>query len=132
MSSLKQLWKSMFGLRARRAGIALTLGIVCGLTLATIQAAQAQTFQVIHIFTGGRDGAIPGATLTDRAGTLYGTTYAGGTGFGTAYQLKGSGSGWVVNPLYTFAGGNDGANPNCERGRRPKRPPVWYDLCRRR
>ena len=46
--------------------------------------AQAQTFKVIHSFTGGGDGAGPFSNLVmDKAGNLYGTTSAGGAGFGT-------------------------------------------------
>ncbi len=47
----------------------------------------------------------------DKGGNLYGTTYAYGAGYGTVYQLKHKGSGWTFNPLYSFAGGSDGANP---------------------
>jgi uncharacterized repeat protein (TIGR03803 family) len=77
-----------------------------------IQPAQAQTFNVIHAFTGGQDGGNPYGGLTmDKAGNLYSTTYNGGAGYGTAYRLKRSGSNWIFNPLYSFAGGTDGANP---------------------
>ncbi len=42
---------------------------------------QAQTFTVLHDFTGDQDGANPVAGLvTDRAGNLYGTTANGGSG----------------------------------------------------
>ena len=67
---------------------------------------------VIHNFTGSADGATPLAGLTmDQGGNLYGTTYAGGAGYGAAYKLAHKGSGWIFNPLYSFAGGNDGAGP---------------------
>ena len=76
------------------------------------QSAQAQTFKVIHNFTGGQDGGNPYAGLTmDKAGNLYSTAYTGGAGYGTVYRLKRSGSNWVFNPLYSFAGNTDGANP---------------------
>ena len=69
-------------------------------------------YTVLHNFTGGQDGGNPSAGVTlDGAGNLYGTTYAGGTGNGTVYKLKRSGSNWVFDPLYSFAGGSDGANP---------------------
>jgi uncharacterized repeat protein (TIGR03803 family) len=73
--------------------------------------AQAQTFSVIHNFTGGMDGANPQAGLSmDRAGNLYGTTGDGGAhSFGTVYRLKHLGSGWIFMPLYGFQGGNDAA-----------------------
>ncbi len=58
-------------------GIAIVAGVFILLAIAV--AAQAQTFQVLHTFTGGADGAIPVAGLTmDRAGNLYGATDAGG------------------------------------------------------
>src|SRR5271169_6701746 len=68
------------------------------LAAVSTQAAQAQTYQVIHTFTGGADGGNPQAGLTlDRAGNLYGTA-------GTVYKLTHKGSGWTFNPLYSFAG----------------------------
>jgi len=87
-------------------------------------AAHAQTFQVLHSFTGGNDGAIPYAGLIlDQAGNLYGTASEGGKnmdgcetiGCGVAFRLKHSSSGWTLTPLYIFQGGqesgDDGANP---------------------
>jgi len=78
----------------------------------TAQPAQAQTFNVIHTFTGAKDGGFPSAGLTlDKGGNLYGTASGGGTGYGTVYQLKHKGSNLVFNPLYSFAGGTDGNGP---------------------
>ncbi len=69
-------------------------------------------FQVIHNFTGGFDGEYPRSGFSiDAAGNLYGTTFAGGAGFGTVFKLKHAGSGWIVTPLYSFRGGSDGAGP---------------------
>jgi uncharacterized repeat protein (TIGR03803 family) len=50
----------------------------------------AGTETVLHAFAGGRDGAIPMASLIDVNGTLYGTTYAGGVtcGCGTVFAIK--------------------------------------------
>ena len=80
--------------------------------LVASQSAQAQTFTVIHRFLG-EDGASPFAGLTmDGSGRLYGTTVGGGaSGHGTVFRLRRSGSSWVLAPLYSFAGGNDGADP---------------------
>jgi hypothetical protein len=85
---------------------------------------RAQNFQILHSFTGGRDGANPTDGLTiDRSGNLYGTASAGGnqvpgcgnvlgtSGCGTVYKLAHSGSGWLLTPLYEFQGGRD-ADPN--------------------
>ena len=73
----------------------------------------AQTFTILHSFTGGADGSFPNAGLIlDRTGNLYGTAGAGGAaGNGTVFKLSYRGSGWVLDPLYSFQGGNDGANP---------------------
>jgi len=77
--------------------------------------AQAQSYKVLHNFTGGEDGGNPYTGLTiDKAGNLYGTTAAdanGGSGFGGVYKMKHVGAGWVFSPLYSFAGGSDGAAP---------------------
>ncbi len=98
--------------------IAATLAL---LVLAAVSVAQAQNFQIIHTFTGGADGGEPTSTLLlDAAGNLYGTAVRGGNtsggcannlGCGVVFKMKSSGSGWVVTPLYTFAGGNDGGGP---------------------
>jgi len=73
---------------------------------------QAQTFTVLHTFSGP-DGDLPYAGLTlDRAGNLYGTTYEGGAaGFGNVFKLSREGTGWVLTNLYSFRGGSDGQNP---------------------
>lgn len=61
------------------------------------------------------DGASPFANLVDVNGTLYGTTYAGGS---TGCGGSGCGTVFSVDPttgaesvLYSFSGGADGANP---------------------
>jgi uncharacterized repeat protein (TIGR03803 family) len=88
---------------------AMVLIVTLGLTLVS---AQAQTFTVLHSFSGGEDGANPLAGVNiDRAGNLYGTASLGGLGYGTVYKLANQGSGWVLNPLYQFAGGSDGFYP---------------------
>jgi len=80
------------------------------LTAVAMPAAQAQTFSVIHKFSGGGDGYTPFAGVTvDQAGNLYGTTTelyndAGGT----VYQVKRAGSGWILKTLanlYNYEGG---------------------------
>jgi uncharacterized repeat protein (TIGR03803 family) len=73
-------------------------------------AMQAQTFAVIHSFSGGSDGNGP-TGLIMAAGNLYGTTSAGGTsGFGIVYKLDPTTR--VETVLTTFKGIlGDGANP---------------------
>jgi uncharacterized repeat protein (TIGR03803 family) len=66
----------------------------------------------LYSFTGGSDGAYPDASLVEgNDGGLYGTTAFGGTNShsGTVFRISTNG---VLNTVYTFLGGNDGANPN--------------------
>ena len=56
----------------------LVIAIVFALVTVLAQSAQAQTFTVLHTFTGGQDGAYPDGGLTmDGAGNFYGTTFGG-------------------------------------------------------
>lgn len=90
----------------------LILAIVFVLAVVATPAMQAQTFKVIHTFTGRGDGAYPYTGLTiDAAGNLYGTTTEAGTGSGVVFKLTHLGAGWIRVPLYRFVGGDDGANP---------------------
>jgi uncharacterized repeat protein (TIGR03803 family) len=84
--------------------------------------AHAQTYSVIHSFSGGGDGATPAAGLTLNGGILYGTAAGGGgvigrrcdprnAGCGVVYQMKQHGTAWVLSPLYAFTGFNDGLQP---------------------
>ena len=104
----------------RHAAAGLALSAVLGMTLVMTHAALAQGYTVIHNFTGGQDGATPMAGLTkDQAGNLYGTAAYGGnfegscgaSGCGTVFRMANRNSGWVLSPLYSFVGGDDGANP---------------------
>jgi hypothetical protein len=77
-----------------------------------VMAAQAQTFTVLHSFTGGGDGGSPSSGLAINAGgTLYGTTIYIVHGYGLVFELKRHGSSWFETPLYSFTGGNDGSQP---------------------
>jgi uncharacterized repeat protein (TIGR03803 family) len=72
------------------------------------------TEKVLYAFSGGADGGSPQATLiADRSGNLYGTTTAGGAySVGTVFRLgRKNGGDWTETVLYSFTGGNDGANP---------------------
>jgi len=91
----------------------LTLALAGAFVLLKVPVpSEAQTFTVLHTFTGGADGSQPVAGLTmDRGGNLYGTTSAGGAGYGTVFKLTHTGSAWVETTLYTFQGGMDGAKP---------------------
>ena len=82
--------------------------------------AQAQTFQVLHTFTGSPgDGAHPfDGVIIDQRGDLYGTAYGGGinangcyNGCGTMFKLAKQGSGWLYSTIYKFHGPPDGNYP---------------------
>jgi uncharacterized repeat protein (TIGR03803 family) len=103
----------------RTGPAALASAVVFALAIIATPIAQAQTFTVIHTFTDGGDGAQPYAGLTmDAAGNLYGTANGGGAqgvcssyGCGTVFKLTKRGASWVLTPLYSFAGGDDGEHP---------------------
>ena len=89
------------------------LAIFCALMMTAIQSAEAQTYTVLHNFTGGVDGGNPyaGLTITD-SGKIYGTTSTGGpNNFGVVFNLMQAGAGWVTTPIYGFQGCNDGNKP---------------------
>ncbi len=97
------------GLRhAIRVNLLPTLTV--GLTLLAASAAQAQTFTVLHAFTGPPDGRNPAAgVILDATGNLYGTTYWGGVHYrGTVFKISPSGD---KTTLYNFLAAH-GANPN--------------------
>ena len=64
-----------------------------------IPAVHAQTFSVIHTFTGGAGGGWPSAGVTIRGNALYGTTFGDYGNCGTVYQLTHSGSKWLFSTL---------------------------------
>jgi hypothetical protein len=87
--------------------------------------AHAQTYTVLHTFTGGLDGANPYAGLAwDGGSNFYGTTIQGGyagttcynlaggpaNGCGVVFQLHRSGSNWTFSTLYEFRGGTVDGN----------------------
>lgn len=91
----------------------LALGTILGIL--SLQPAQAQTYTVLHSFNLlGTDGARPyDGFISDRAGNLYGTTAAGGTNHGgTVFKMVHTSRGWMLNTLYDFADGSDGASPD--------------------
>jgi len=69
---------------------------------------QAQTFSVIHRFTGV-EGRYPEAGVTVRGNSLYGTAFEGGNSFGSVYEVQRVGSDWVTVPLYLFGAGEGGS-----------------------
>jgi len=74
----RQHWVS--ALRWAEAGCLLAQGTILAFAIIATPPAQAQTFTLLHSFTGGADGADPsGSLIGDAAGNLYGTTLGGGT-----------------------------------------------------
>ncbi|MGA8875336.1 MAG: choice-of-anchor tandem repeat GloVer-containing protein [Candidatus Korobacteraceae bacterium] len=110
MASQGQSAASIFDINLR-PGPWVVLAVVVAIVIIGVPLAQAQTYTVLHTFTGGNDGAMPIAGLTmDAAGNFYGATYVGGTtNSGVVFKLTRAGLGWVLSPLYEFQGGEDGA-----------------------
>jgi len=103
----------------RRVSHAAAAGptIIFVVMMATVPYATAQSYTVLHNFTGGADGSTPyGGLNMDSAGNLYGTTcgiycLGAGSNWGTVFRLSQRGLGWVLTTLYTFQGGPDGSSP---------------------
>jgi uncharacterized repeat protein (TIGR03803 family) len=68
---------SISGIGRRAASAALALAVVLVPAVVATRSAQAQTFSVLHSFSG-----------PDASGNLYGTTFSGGAhGLGTVFKL---------------------------------------------
>jgi uncharacterized repeat protein (TIGR03803 family) len=85
------------------------------LTAVASPSAHAQTFTVLHTFTGSPDGVYPSPLIRDADGNLYGTAQAGGSdnnncafGCGMVYKINPAGKQIM---LYDFPGGNNGGYP---------------------
>ncbi|HEY3972920.1 MAG TPA: choice-of-anchor tandem repeat GloVer-containing protein [Candidatus Sulfotelmatobacter sp.] len=106
---LKFAWNSI---KRGRASLVLALALTAMLT--ATPAAQAQTFTVIHTFTGGNDGIDPLDALLLAPDGIYGNTYDGGgnSSIGTVFRIDKMGEYTV---LYRFPGCCDvyprGADP---------------------
>ncbi|HKB99432.1 MAG TPA: choice-of-anchor tandem repeat GloVer-containing protein [Terriglobales bacterium] len=80
----------------------------CGTVFKLSPSTSGWTFTVLHAFTSGTDGCIPGSSLRYNAGTLYGTTvYGGRSNQGTAFRLPTSG-GSDFNAAFSL---NNGDHP---------------------
>jgi uncharacterized repeat protein (TIGR03803 family) len=85
-----------------------------GVTFELTPSGSGFTEDVLYTFTGGNDGSEPqSGVISDAAGNLYGTATAGGaSGFGTVFELTGSGSPRTDQTLYSFQDGSDGGFPS--------------------
>ncbi len=91
---------------------ALSLG-----ALITIMPASAQTFTVLHTFTGPDGDTLTSGVTIDQGGNLYGAASLGGHtggncggGCGTVYKLTHRNANWIFTPLYLFSY-TDGSEP---------------------
>ncbi len=85
--------------------------LLFALTVLTMQAAQAQSFNILYTFTGGAAGFYPAGVILDPSGNLYGTYEVNPYFTGGVYELKRRDSNWILEPLYVFPGGAVGSNP---------------------
>jgi uncharacterized protein YceK len=94
--------------------------LVVGLAMTFATTAQSQKETTLYSFTGASDGSAPfGGLLLNTSGSLYGTTFFGGTvnsscyGCGTVFQLTQNSGVWTLNTLHSFAGSpTDIAHPS--------------------
>ncbi len=78
--------------------------LIFAAVLAGSTLAKAQTFSVIHSFTGGGDGFQPyGGVTLDQAGNLYGTTTQSVRG--SVFRMKNRNGSWLLSTLYQFSYG---------------------------
>jgi uncharacterized repeat protein (TIGR03803 family) len=88
---------------------ALFVAALVAITFAAAQPAVAQTYTVLHDFTGGADGAYPHQLTLGSDGNFYGTaTWGGANGYGDIFEISPSGA---FDVLYSFTGGADGCQP---------------------
>lgn len=113
MSDKRQNAASILDINLPAGTFALILAVVLATAFLAPPTVLAQTYTVLHSFTGGGDGGDPGTNLVmDRAGNLYGTTYSDGIdGLGGVFKLARGRSGWILHPLYVFTG-TDGSGPS--------------------
>jgi uncharacterized repeat protein (TIGR03803 family) len=82
-----------------------------GIVFELVPSGSNYTYVVLYNFAGGTDGSGPNDIIADASGNLYGTTYGGGAGCGTAFRLTRGASSYTESVLYSFHNGGDGCNP---------------------
>jgi uncharacterized repeat protein (TIGR03803 family) len=115
---------SIRGMRRGTAGAGLALAILLVLAILAAGPARAQILTTLHSFTGGTDGAHPGASLVrDSKGNLYGTTQGGGAyAAGTVFRMTGK----METVLYNFCAVV--SNQICTDGQNPIAPLILDSL----
>ena len=98
--------------RRRRQHTVKALPLLAIFLLFAVPSAQTQTFTVLYTFTGKADGKYPEArVLRDKAGTLYSTTWFGGSfNYGTVFQIDAHGKKTVLHGFW----GGDGLGPEAD------------------
>ena len=80
-------------------------------TMATYALGKESVLYSFCAHPGCSDGSYPEAgVILDKAGNLYGTTNAGGSGAGTVFTFTASSG--ELSTIYAFTGGEDGLGPN--------------------
>jgi uncharacterized repeat protein (TIGR03803 family) len=72
--------------------------------------AAGQVETTLYSFSGGADGGNPAAPLVLVSNTLWGTTFGGGSGYGTVFGLKTDGTGFTNLHSFLNYSYNDGAD----------------------
>lgn len=95
-----------------------TCSSTCGVVYKLSPNANGQlTESILHVFTGGNDGAQPDGILMDAKGNLFVSAYAGGVagcadGCGAIVELSPlKAGGWSTTVVYDFPGGVGGYHP---------------------
>jgi uncharacterized repeat protein (TIGR03803 family) len=102
----KKAWFAMGGILAT---LAMTLVL-------PIRTGAASKFKLLASFHNKQGGEYPEAALVfDKTGSLYATTFDGGSGAGTVVELTLTQDGnWSKKVLYEFTGHKDGGNPQSD------------------
>ena len=95
----------ILAMNRRAASVVPALAILLLAAVAATQSAQAQNFTTLATIGGN---VAPGGLVQDAAGSVYGITCCGGSGFGTVFKVDPAGT---MTVMYSFTGGADGGGP---------------------
>lgn len=87
--------------------------IGCGTIFRLSPKASGWTFNLLHTFTGMKDGVAPQGITVDPSGNIFVTTFGVTTDYGTVFEMSPTASGLNGIHVYSFAGtaAGDGQNP---------------------